>query len=424
MTPFLVWYGHAPAGAPQRTVSGLALVRRAVLSAQAQGFRTIVVAVRGSDVTAVRAAFFRDRRIQADVTVLEASARPLAAVEHVLPPGEPEVVVAFGDRVWVPSVLGELRAPLGEAVDARLLVAGGTGDQSPSGLVRIRAAALERLHLVHDLGPADVEAAVADAARLERRVVGLRWRRVQRPDDVRDAETLLLRALLKPADGIVARNINRRISTTLSRYLARRAITPNMVSAVVLLLGLCAGPFAALGTYLGLALGGLCYYVSSVLDGCDGELARLKYLSSPLGVWVDTIVDDLVGLSFLGGLYFGLSRWLHPWWFWVGVVVVGCYVLTILPRYWLFVTKVGVGDHQKLAADTRPKEAHGLALMFLVLRENIFRIDFLTFSAMVTCVTAVPFVFAACYAVGSVAGLIDTIATMARFVGKPSIARA
>ena len=385
MIPFLVWYGHAPAGAPQRTVEGLALVRRAVLSAQAQGFRTIVVAVRGSDVIPVRAALFRDRRIQADVTVLEASARPLAAVEHVLPAEEAEVVVAYGDRVWVPAVLGELRAPLGEGVDARVLVGRLAGGEAPSGLLRIRAGALERLQLVHDLGPADVERAVGNAGRVAQRAVGLRWRRVQRPDDVRDAETLLLRALLKPADGIVARNINRRISTMFSRYLARRAITPNMVSSVVLLLGLCSGPFASLGTYLGLALGGLCYYVSSVLDGCDGELARLKYLSSPLGVWVDTIVDDLVGLSFLSGLYFGLSRWLHPWWLWVGVVVVGCYLLTILPRYWLFVTKVGVGDHQKLAADTRPKEAHGLALAFLVLRENIFRIDFLTFSAMVTC---------------------------------------
>jgi hypothetical protein len=50
------------------------------------------------------------------------------------------------------------------------------------------------------------------------------------------------------------------------------------------------------------------------------------------------------------------------------------------------------------------------------LRENIFRIDFLTFAAMVLCVTGVPFVYAASYAVGSVASLVDTIATFRRFL--------
>jgi phosphatidylglycerophosphate synthase len=427
MTPFLVWYGHAPAGAPQRVVSGLALVRRAVLSAQAAGFERIVVAVRETDLLQVRAGLAGDKRIRADVSVLEVPAQPSTAVEHVLPAGEGEVVVALGDRVWVPAVLRELLPPLAEDRDVRVLCAdeGEQTDEEPSGLARVRAAQLDRLPLGRGLAFGAAAKALGGPERVERRVVGRKWRAVRVPGDVRDAETLLLRALIKPADGVVARNINRRISTMLSRYLARRSITPNNVSTVVLLIGICSGPCSWQGGWLWMALGGLCYYVSSVLDGCDGELARLKYLSSPVGIWVDTIVDDVVGLSFLVGLYHGLDRgWGHPYWGWLGIVVVACYVLMVLPRYWLFVARIGVGDHQKLAQETRPTEVHGFAKFFLTLKENIFRIDFLTFAAMATSVLGVPFVFAAVYVPCSVGAFVDTLFVLWRYRRKPAPSRA
>lgn len=418
MTPLLVWYGHVAAGVPRRPVSGLALVRRAVLAAQAQGFDRIVVAVRETDLLEVRAGLHRDRRVHADVSVVDVPARPSEAVRHMLRPTDRELVVVLGDRVWAPVVLGRLRAPLDHGAAVRELVADEVGpDEPPSGMLRVRLELLDRLPLTAGAATLDLAEAAAGSGRVERLVVGPRWHVVRAPEDVRPAETLLLRALKKPADGLVARNINRNMSLVLTRRLAHTPITPNQVSTVVFLLGICSGPFAAQGSWAGFALAGLCYYFSSVLDGCDGELSRLKYLGSPLGAWVDTIVDDLVGLSFLSGLYVGLHRAAdHPYWMWIGFATVGAYVLTIFPRYWLFVARVGVGDHQKLAADTRPVDPRGLAWLVLTLRENIFRIDFLTFAAMVVCVAGVPFVYAASYAVGSVASLIDTVATFRRFL--------
>lgn len=418
MTPLLVWYGHVAAGVPRRPVAGLALVRRAVLAAQAQGFDRIAVAVRHSDLLEVRAGLHRDRRIRVDVSVVEVESEPSAAVAHLLRPSDPDVVVVLGDRVFVPGALRLLRDPLPPGTAVRVLVADAANpDEHPSGLLRVRHEMLDRLPLAGSPVAAGLAEAAGGAERVETLPAGRLWRVVRTPEDTRAAETLLLQALRKPADGIVARNINRNISLVLTRRLAQTPITPNQVSSVVLLIGLVSGPLAALGSPLGFALGGLCYYVSSVLDGCDGELSRLKYLGSPLGAWIDTVVDDLVGLSFLSGLYLGLHRAAdHSAWLWIGVATIAAYALTIFPRYWLFVARVGVGDHQKLAADTRPADPRGLAWLVLQIRENIFRIDFLTFSAMVVCVAGVPFVFAACYAVGSVAGLIDTAVTFHRFL--------
>jgi phosphatidylglycerophosphate synthase len=335
-------------------------------------------------------------------------------VAHVVAGDAPEVVVALGDRVWVPAVLGALREPLAEGADVRLPVSG-TGEAEPSGLARTRLAHLDRLPLAAGLGEADVRAALGQTAGIETRAVGLQWRSVRTGDDLPPAETLLLRALVKPADGVVSRRLNRRISTSITRRLVRLPLEPNHVTAVVFAIGVLSGPFAGAGTYLGFALGGFCYWFSAVLDGCDGEISRLKYLGSPLGAWLDTVVDDLVGLSWLLGMYWGLHRGAaHPWWLWIGAGAIGCFLLTIGPRYWLFATRVGAGDHQQLAARTRPRDSGLVARVGLFFRDVVFRTDFLPFAGMVTAACGVVQVFAAAFAAGSIAGVIDTVVTLVR----------
>jgi len=46
-----------------------------------------------------------------------------------------------------------------------------------------------------------------------------------------------------------------------------------------------------------LFLGGLLVQIQSVLDGCDGEISRLKYLRSRSGEWLDQVFDDAVNLG-------------------------------------------------------------------------------------------------------------------------------
>lgn len=240
--------------------------------------------------------------------------------------------------------------------------------------------------------------------------------RVTSDEAARSAEKSLIRSLTKDADGVVSRNLNRKISTAISRRLVRFPIHPNHITAFVLLVGICSFPFAAAGTYLGFVLGGFCYWFSAVLDGCDGEVSRLKHLGTPLGAWLDTVVDDVVGLAYAGGMYLGLARGAeHPYWGWIGGAAVAFYLLTILPRYYVMATRLGSGDYQRLAKQTRPSEARGARRAALALRDVVFRTDFLPFAAFVTAlVTAVP-IFAVSFAVGAVASAADSLVKLASF---------
>jgi hypothetical protein len=48
--------------------------------------------------------------------------------------------------------------------------------------------------------------------------------------------------------------------------------------------------------------GGLLFQAQSVLDGCDGELARLTFRGSKAGEWIDTVGDDLTNYAFFAGM--------------------------------------------------------------------------------------------------------------------------
>jgi phosphatidylglycerophosphate synthase len=55
-------------------------------------------------------------------------------------------------------------------------------------------------------------------------------------------------------------------------------------------------------------LGGALFQAQSVLDGCDGEIARLTYRFSRLGQWLDSVGDDLTNYAFFLGLAVGQAR--------------------------------------------------------------------------------------------------------------------
>jgi phosphatidylglycerophosphate synthase len=47
---------------------------------------------------------------------------------------------------------------------------------------------------------------------------------------------------------------------------------------------------------------------ASILDGCDGEVARLKLLESDFGCWLETVCDYLYYLLIFAGMTIGLLR--------------------------------------------------------------------------------------------------------------------
>jgi len=129
------------------------------------------------------------------------------------------------------------------------------------------------------------------------------WLDLDDPADFSQAEkALLVRSRGKTNDGPVSRYLNRPISIRLSRTLAKLPVTPNQISMISFLLSLLAAGLLAVGGYPALAAGGALAQLASVIDGCDGEVARLKFLASAYGGWFDAVLDRYADAFLLFGL--------------------------------------------------------------------------------------------------------------------------
>lgn len=125
----------------------------------------------------------------------------------------------------------------------------------------------------------------------------------------RQAEWTLIRTMNKSFEGPVDALINWRLSMRITRVLARRslAVTPNHVTITAIAVGLFAAILASRGSYLAVASAGLLLQFNSILDSCDGELARLRYQYSKLGQWLDNLSDDIVDNAFLIAIGHGIG---------------------------------------------------------------------------------------------------------------------
>lgn len=128
------------------------------------------------------------------------------------------------------------------------------------------------------------------------------------------AEQEACHKIFNTANGWVAKNINKRISLPISIFLARWGVTPNQITYINGFLGVYSGVLAASGDVFHLLLAGLLFQLVSILDGCDGEVAKLTNSSSRFGAWLDTAADNISFIAFAGGVAYGLYHKTHaPW---------------------------------------------------------------------------------------------------------------
>ncbi len=118
----------------------------------------------------------------------------------------------------------------------------------------------------------------------------------------REAENRLLAGLRKNTDGPVSRYLNRPISLKITKYLLKTSITPNQISFFSFMLATVGAAFFFIDGYLYLAVGAVLAQVASVVDGCDGEIARLKFKITGFGGWFDAVLDRYADAFLLLGL--------------------------------------------------------------------------------------------------------------------------
>ncbi|MEE8483796.1 MAG: NTP transferase domain-containing protein, partial [Nitrospinota bacterium] len=129
------------------------------------------------------------------------------------------------------------------------------------------------------------------------------WLDVDDPNALKKAEDALINQIKgKPGDGPVSRYLNRHISVRLSRMMLDSSVTPNQISFFSFILSVVAAIFFTMQGYWALATGAVLAQAASVIDGCDGEVARLKYLESDYGGWFDAVLDRYADAFLLFGL--------------------------------------------------------------------------------------------------------------------------
>ncbi len=112
----------------------------------------------------------------------------------------------------------------------------------------------------------------------------------------------------KPQDGFVSRFLNRPISRRISRFLLKFPIHPNVWTISIFVLPLIAGVFLVRGDYVSIVIGAAIFQAFSILDGCDGEIARAKNLESKFGERLDNFCDFLSSLLYVLALGLGLHH--------------------------------------------------------------------------------------------------------------------
>ena len=125
------------------------------------------------------------------------------------------------------------------------------------------------------------------------------WWDIDTPEDFKRARELLRRSLAKASDGPISRYINRPLSTRLSMALASLRPSPMLLTLLTSALGFIAALLLASGQ--GIA-GGVLAQLTSVLDGVDGEIARLQFRESLRGHYVDGLLDRLVDTALIAAL--------------------------------------------------------------------------------------------------------------------------
>ncbi len=140
-------------------------------------------------------------------------------------------------------------------------------------------------------------------------VSGYFWMDIDTGDDLKKARKFIVRNSVKGyGDGFIAKYLNRKISLRLSELLVDH-LTPNQMTIVSFLSGI----LSSLILFFSIPLAGVVYQLSSIIDGCDGEIARASLRKSKLGEYADSMLDRFADFIFLVTLGYVSSFNIYSW---------------------------------------------------------------------------------------------------------------
>lgn len=111
-----------------------------------------------------------------------------------------------------------------------------------------------------------------------------------------DAEWDLLKFLQFRPGGLVAKYLNRPFSIRITRRIIKyKFVTPNFVTIADFFIGLAGLSLFLIPSYWAAVIGAVIMHFNSIVDGVDGEVARLRHQSSKMGANLDSFSDETLG---------------------------------------------------------------------------------------------------------------------------------
>ena len=111
-------------------------------------------------------------------------------------------------------------------------------------------------------------------------------------------------------DGYISKHVNRKMSEPMARLLAKTKVTPNQMTWAAFGIALLSFISFVLGYNI---IAGLLVQLSSIVDGIDGSLARLKGMTSEFGGFLDSVLDRYADILIVLGLtLWSLSHETYP----------------------------------------------------------------------------------------------------------------
>ena len=269
-------------------VAGVPLIQRTALSALRSGFDA-VVALAPDDSRPVRALFAGDSRTAVIPVVGGALDAALTTERVAFIPSDCLVDKAMLEQVYAAECNGGPIALRAGSGGAAIILAPRASLAALNGFDLAQAAAVTAQTAPFAGGLCIPVPDAGAAASAERTLVRQ------------------LAAATAATDGPIAR-FDRAISTRLSRHIVRTPLRPNHITMIGTGIGCLAAWSLAQGTYLSGVIGTLLFWFAVIIDGCDGEVARLKFQESFFGYVFDVTTDNLVHVAIFIGLGVGLYR--------------------------------------------------------------------------------------------------------------------
>lgn len=328
----------APNPAAKTVVAGISLVERAIRCARRVGaVRVVVVEKAGAALRGDLAGATKVLVIRADQMVHPPLLQPMLAL---LDAGSHAAVIAVAPAAPVATDV----AP---------------GDYAGALVVRGDQVA----NVVQQFSDGSDDAAVAQTLRAAGAGLAphgeIARHPVSTPAERAAAHRLLYRILVKPQDNVITKYMYRPISFPLTVLFSKTPITPNQISYITAVLVTIGCYLSAQGSMNSAIAGTAVILAASYVDCCDGEIARLKLLSSRWGAWLDTIIDEFSSVGYMIAIGWHCHLYFGPDFFGQGVRVAGMdlwvlaivvstvtYLVSIYAVYFNIIVVVGSANSQ------------------------------------------------------------------------------